>query len=428
VARVPGAAAGDRAALEDSLREIVRRKLPEYMVPVAIVTIPELPLTANGKVDRNRLPDPEAFYEPAAFTGPRNPIEQQLAAIWCETLSIEQIGVFDNVFDRGADSMTAIHAHRRIRQELAADIPVVELYNRPTVAALAGYLEPFRERAAGNDPVLISVQPHGARRPLFFVPGVLGSPFYLSNLARSLGDRPFYGFESPGLDGRAEAVTSIEELAARYVAAMRACQPEGPYLLAAQSWGGYVVHEMTRQLAAAGQRVAFAGFLDSVVVRSSFEALQGDSLAMKAVVRALYSVVGEHLPISYEELSAIAPSEQLARVLDSLRERSVISPMVHITGIVNVFKTNMKAMTDYVLHADGPPITLFRTTEGLPEEFSEYEDDENLTDPTLGWRKYASEVEVVTVPGSHLTLLSEPHLSVLASALRERLDRAEGMA
>jgi amino acid adenylation domain-containing protein len=136
------AAAGDEAPSESELREQVAQRLPSYMVPSAFVVLEKLPLTANGKVDRDALPGPDAMRsEGEGYTAPRSEVEAQLAQIWAEVLKLEKVGVHDNFFDLGGHSLMATQAVSRIREQLDVELPLSEMFDYPTVAELAQKIE-----------------------------------------------------------------------------------------------------------------------------------------------------------------------------------------------------------------------------------------------------------------------------------------------
>jgi amino acid adenylation domain-containing protein len=121
------------------LQEHLRRKLPEYMVPGAFVFLEKFPLTNNGKINRQSLPEPEQERPElaAAYVAPRTGIESTLAGIWSEVLEIERIGVHDHFFELGGHSLLAVRTISRIRQQLEVDMPLSTLFDAPTVAELA---------------------------------------------------------------------------------------------------------------------------------------------------------------------------------------------------------------------------------------------------------------------------------------------------
>ncbi|MCP4657727.1 MAG: AMP-binding protein, partial [bacterium] len=127
------------APIAGELGAFLRRRLPDYMVPQAFVFLEALPLTPNGKVDRRALPAPsgERPELEEAFVGPRNPIEEQLAEIWCQVLGLERVGVHDNFFQVGGHSLLATQVASRVRQDLGVELPLALVFESPTIAGLA---------------------------------------------------------------------------------------------------------------------------------------------------------------------------------------------------------------------------------------------------------------------------------------------------
>jgi acyl carrier protein len=146
----PVEAAASPAQQLDELRDFLRAKLPSYMVPSVFVPIERLPLNQNGKVDRKALPKTDAVSSQRAteYEAPRNDVERLIALKWGELLRAERIGIFDNFFERGGDSLAATRFVSAIRNEFAADAARVSLetfFGSPTVAAVAELIEVARD-------------------------------------------------------------------------------------------------------------------------------------------------------------------------------------------------------------------------------------------------------------------------------------------
>ena len=134
-----------------TLREYVRQQVPEYMVPSAFVIVEALPLTPNGKVDRRALPPLEMTHDEleTSFVGPRNPMEQALAAIWARALRCERVGIHHNFFDLGGHSLLATEVIAAVRDTLGVEVPLRHLFERPTIAGLAEAIEQVQRSGRG---------------------------------------------------------------------------------------------------------------------------------------------------------------------------------------------------------------------------------------------------------------------------------------
>ena len=128
------------------LRSHLQERLPDYMVPSAIVILERLPLTANGKVDRKALPAPERQAN-TEYVAPRNELEKLIAGVWCETLRVEKVGITDNFFDLGGHSLLAIKVITQIAKTFQFEVPLKPLFDNPTVAGFAAVVAQCREEA-----------------------------------------------------------------------------------------------------------------------------------------------------------------------------------------------------------------------------------------------------------------------------------------
>jgi acyl carrier protein len=125
------------------IRESLRERLPEYMVPANVLVIDELPLTPNRKIDRKALPAPELSGAHAAAVEsakPESEIDRQIAEVWQEMLGREGVGVDDNFFDLGGHSLLVVRVHRKLQEVLGRSLALTDLYRFPTIRALSSYL------------------------------------------------------------------------------------------------------------------------------------------------------------------------------------------------------------------------------------------------------------------------------------------------
>jgi amino acid adenylation domain-containing protein len=237
-----------------SLKQQLAAMLPTYMVPAAFVGLAELPLTANGKLDRATLPEPAAQAAERRIVEPRTMVETQLQAIWETVLGRTGFGVTDNFFDLGGHSLIAVRLFAQIEKVFHVKLPVSALFAAPDIAQLAqrpelkGYVSPWSS--------LVTIRAEGRRPALFMVPGVGGNVLCFSDLARCLGpDQPIYGLQSRGLDERDLPFDRIEPMATHYLREIRTVQPHGPYRIGGTCFGGAVAYEMAQQLRHSGEQV-----------------------------------------------------------------------------------------------------------------------------------------------------------------------------
>ncbi len=259
--------AGDPLDLEE-LREHLRSILPDYMVPSALVALDQLPLTTNGKLDRAALPAPGVDAGPSREAS--NPQEEILSGLFAEVLGLDRVGVDDSFFELGGHSLLTARLIGRVRTVLGVQLSIRDVFEAPTVSALARRLS--TKGGQGACEVLIPLRVKGTRAPLFCVhPSGCISWSYIA-LASHLGpDQPIYGLQARGILQPDAMPGSVEEMAADYAAQIRSVQPEGPYHLLGWSFGGLVAHEVARQLQEAGETVALLATLDSHPVQEAGE-------------------------------------------------------------------------------------------------------------------------------------------------------------
>jgi amino acid adenylation domain-containing protein len=145
------------------LRDHLRERLPEFMVPSAFVAVDAFPLTPNGKVDRGALPLPEGGAADEAYVAPRTPTEEALAAIWAEVLGVERVGAADDFFRMGGHSLLATRVVSRVRRALEVEVPIRALFESPTVRAMAERVEALRRDGPGEQAPSIVPVPRGGR-------------------------------------------------------------------------------------------------------------------------------------------------------------------------------------------------------------------------------------------------------------------------
>ncbi|MCU1307541.1 MAG: Long-chain-fatty-acid--CoA ligase [Acidobacteriaceae bacterium] len=201
--------------------------------------------------------------EGVRFSGhvaPSGPIESRLVELWESVLDKRPIGVNDDFFELGGDSLRAARLFAQIEQKFERSIPVGALFQAPTIATLAKLVSV----ADSNDACVVTIQAGGTLPPLFCLPGQTGSVLMYRSLAQHLGsDQPVYGLQPQGLDGKQPPLTRIEDMAANFLKKIQLIQSQGPYFLAGYCMGGTIALEMAQQLRRQGQTVGLLAMLDT---------------------------------------------------------------------------------------------------------------------------------------------------------------------
>ncbi len=392
-------------------------QLPAYMVPSDFVALPALPLTLNGKLDRKALPTPKApkADDAPAPSRPRTDLEKLVATVWQDCLGVAQVEVADDFFQLGGHSLIAVQVMARLAQETGQRLPLATLFEHPTVEKLAAVLQQASPPAAWSS--LVPIKPHGTKTPLYIVHGAGLNVLIFNALSKQMSaDQPVYGLQAKGLDGVEEPAESVEEMAAHYVAAITAANPQGPYALAGYSYGGIVAFEMARQLTAAGKQVKFLGMFDTYAAQTDYYdswPRQNLKRGILLIKRLFYSLVvlknnpREAIRLKMQSLGRAtverfkySPAEQYER----------INGHSHKLGISNAL-----AQRKFRLQPQDITVHVFRSRERVYylEDFT-----------YLGWKKFAQGgVKTYDLPGNHFHMFAPPHDAECAQVLQAALDQ-----
>ncbi|MGB3203984.1 MAG: amino acid adenylation domain-containing protein [Crinalium sp.] len=448
-------------SISNELRQFLKDKLPEYMIPSAFVMLDKLPLTANGKLDRRQLPTPQNFnhnLNDQNFVYPRTATEVTLAKIWTEILNVERVSIHDNFFDLGGNSLLAIRLLNQIQAQFQRELPLSTLFLNPTISEIAANLSSNSNYFKWSP--LVAIQPHGSNPPFFCIHPIFGVVLPYYELAHHLGkNQPFYALQPLGIDGKNAPLTTIEDMAAYYIKALKSVQPQSPYFIGGWSFGGLVAFEMAQQLQAAGHEVALVAILDTQAPVSSNKPSLKDSFKFifTTVIRSIWSFLADYLYILTTPNSKVSnntPSDQssgsfkdspsrqsyskLNKFIRLLKtkfswhhalqqyaltnlipdeSRSLILREVTIRPMLRIFQANSQAVLSYKSKIYPKKIHLFTSIEEVSK---------TNRDPTMGWSELAmGGVEVHQGSGNHLSMLKKPHVKLLAEQLKVCFDQAK---
>jgi len=416
-----------------ALREFLRSKLPDYMVPADFVMLPAMPLTPNGKVDRRALPAParERAQSNGALVAPRDALEIQLARCWENVFNRRPLGIHDNFFELGGHSLLAVRMFAQVEKLTGRRLPLATLFQAPTIAQLAAVLKHDGWEAPWH--CLVPIKPNGSRPPFYCVHGIGGNIIEYLDLAKYMDDdQPFYGIQAIGLDGKQPRLNlTVEEMARRYLEEVRAFQPQGPYYFGGSSFGGSVAYEMAQQLAAAGEQVGLLAFFDT----------NGPGypqfLPTTTVWQKWWDELSHRTSLHWENLMVARGRERLnylgtkaakwgrgfvAGQRQQLRRRwrrlrDWADELLLPSNIRRVRRAGHWAAYDYRPRPYAGHVTLFRATQ-QPRHIVE--------DRTLGWGGLVQGgITVVDTPGHHGAIVRDPRARGLAMQLQEALRHAQ---
>jgi amino acid adenylation domain-containing protein len=228
------------------LRRQLAKRLPEYMVPSAIVMLDRLPLTANAKLDRSALPSPGS--SSADLAAPETEHEETLAGMWRDVLAIPAVGVTQNFFEIGGNSMAALRILSRIRAVWPqSSIGIADLFNHQDIRSLAPLLD--RKHEASPAAQTVRLRATGKKPMLYCFPGLLVSTREYMRLVDYLGpEQPATGFLCYSLSEVKKIDASVEEITSPYAEQIRAESKGQPCFFLGWSWGGLLAFEAARML------------------------------------------------------------------------------------------------------------------------------------------------------------------------------------
>ncbi|HVI43598.1 MAG TPA: amino acid adenylation domain-containing protein [Chitinophaga sp.] len=399
--------------------------LPEYMVPSFFVTLDEMPLTPNGKVDRKAFPDPDANALLAtAYEAPRNELEAKLAVIWQNVLGVQRVGINDNFFELGGLSLLVIGLISIIRKELGLKAHVKDIFSYPTIASLSTALNVRGAEAAGTaEERILSLNEGPAQFPVFMLPGAAGVNEVYAALGEALNNTcALYGIQMPGVFEGETPLADLREIAARNITWMKQVQPAGPYRFIGHSLGGAVLYEMTKQLEAAGEMVQTGIMLDKdTSTNSSFNG--GDKntevlfklvmlvIELGGMVRKPYPEWVSELKhaLSFADTESIMP-EVTSIVMNNIGNRKNYAAfMLRVVALVLA-----NARLEYVV--DGSIQAELLVVKAAETSWSE-------NSGSLGWEAFTPHACHITVPGDHDSLVSSDNVHVLAAQLGDYLQK-----
>ena len=392
-------------------------KLPVYMVPGIYTVIDSIPLMPNGKIDRHSLPEPVINKYSKSYEAPHTATEIALANICLKSIATDKIGINDNFFEIGINSLMAVSIMVQVEKEFGKRLPLSVMMKYPTIKELAQVIE--NPSLQSTYKTLVPIKPAGSKIPVYIIHGIGLNLLNVYNMVSNLDiQQPVYGIQSIGLDGTMEVPDTIEEIAAFYIKEVLKHDPVGPYAFAGYSFGGFIGFEMVKQLKAMGKDVKLLAMFDTNLQLPSHQYSLPKKFAVKFLRQfkkfgyRIFTILNQPL-----DLAKYLRENNKARVKSMLNRFGILEKqdgeglpefMQEISNKLN------HAFLKYRVQPYHVKIDIFKAKKRLY-----YIDDSKY----LGWSEYALDgVEVHSVPGDHKDMFDEGNSKILANIFQRRLD------
>ncbi|ARG98586.1 amino acid adenylation domain-containing protein [Legionella micdadei] len=374
-----------------TIKKHLKDKFPAFMLPKVYIPIKTIPLSVNGKVDVSALPEPDFKKTAPIDSIDRNLLahEKELIRLWQVVLEVNQLGIDDNFFDSGGNSLLALKLLTLIHEHFNVQIRIRDIFKYPTVKDQAEYIiklqdNPSKKESKAIPNPLLCLQSQGMKTPLFLIHPIGGTVFWFSSLAKLLGNaRPIYGIQDPSIDLEKPVLNSIEEMASFYLSHIKTIQDQGPYLIGGASFGATVAAEISRQLSQKNETVSAIIVLDGWGVYPN--TLLDDNYFRNSMLRQ-----HNELRLDFERYGL--PSPEI---------------------LFDIQWYRLQLLWKYQLGLIEHPIVLFKSKEIMPA-FAE------IDAPFNHWEQFTDKpIQLINTPGNHESMFQEPHVYELARYLNQ---------
>lgn len=418
----------EQQAYSDLLLQFLNQQLPYYMVPATFMLLSNLPLTANGKVDRKKLPEPDLSLQQGGYIAPESDTELLLANIWIKLLGFKQIGVRDNFFYLGGHSLLATRLVSEINRARSLGVGLGDVFSYPVLADLASFLETkiqptlseaeLLQSELSESEMVIKFNEAGRDKNLFFIHPGAGIAHCYQYLASLIAEKAnCYGISCPLIYGQ-EMYSDFSSLIEVYVKLIKKVQPEGKYYLVGYSSGGVIAFEIARQLKMLGNE-AIVGLVDSFATLEDYEI--DDKYWYSPVKEALENVLLIKFDYDWSLLNSYQVEGGMG-VLAHAIKNNIKTEYISQSDIKLVreylyhFYKLHRLKSDHQLSQQNIPCVLFKAAE--PSEFN------LLFSDFLGWDQYCSSgLEKVLITGKHENLVDAPSADFLSRELIKMLTK-----
>ncbi|MEO6231946.1 MAG: amino acid adenylation domain-containing protein [Ferruginibacter sp.] len=430
---------------DNELRQFLNERLPNYMVPAVFVKLDSIPLTINDKIDRAALPVPETVlkHTDKNFASGKTKLEKKLAKIVANLLHFKKIGVRDNLFELGMNSMQAYSFFSKIEKETGIGLSLSLLFKANTIEQIAAELQ----KDQSTIPSLVAIQPNGTRTPIFLIHAGRGTVLFYRQLAVRLGEeQPLFGLQPKGLDGKVKMHKTIEEMARHYVGEILIINPNGPFLIGGYCFGGVVAFEMAHQLKSLGYKVDLLVMFNTK--SPTFDYVTNNKIVYDRFLQTKKIIRAEALANATRSTltgSILNPSNKYRIYLRSLKQEMILKKrllfrfinyhlgnlwLLSIRIICNAFdKLGLKypaAIRKYYFWSFNSKMAEAYQPKAYDGRLHIFRSPGIFADPHIGWSKFVTgEITTINIQGLHQDrtfIIREPFVASTAKKLNAQIE------
>ncbi|MFM7450650.1 MAG: type I polyketide synthase [Leptolyngbyaceae cyanobacterium] len=343
------------------------------------------------------------------------PLERQVAQVWSQCLGIAEISLETDFFTNGGDSLLATQLIANLSKRFQIHLDPHCLLHAPMLSQMTALIaaqltlaEASGETMLALPELLVKIQAGiPTRKPLILMHPVGGHVYFYRDLARYLDSQlPIYGIRAQGIEGEAEPLTTMADMATVYTAALRQFQTQGPYYLGGASFGGTLAFAIAQELIAQGETVALLALMDTPSPGNMPADLDDTADILFYLLK-----VGENVEVDRAALQALDEDQRLEFYLQ--QSQGSFASVQELQTMLKVFRANLRAMREY-----NPPAYSGKVLFFLARDRDQF----NAQTPAHSWIELAEQgIEIYTVPGNHITMNTEPHVQHLAQHLQRYL-------
>ena len=371
-------------------------------------------LMACLKPDEATRPELEIPYVAAATE-----VEAGLVGIWQKILNVHPVGVLDDFFELGGDSLVAVSLFVEVEERFGKELPLATLFTAPTVRSLARYIE-AEQKAQWR--YLVPIQPLGAKPPLFCMHAAGANVLFYRDLSRHLGlDQPVYGIQAREMENTHTYLNRVEDMAAHYLVEILTFQPQGPYYLCGSSFGGLVAYEVAQQLKAKGNEIALLALFDTYGPGYPQLLRNSNALSQKLsrLINRYKTLKGQLRELKDGEKVEFIKAKTRKAIMRARRrwlwkKNEFQIKYSQATGrelpkdMQRNHKALQQALNTYVPQPYDGRLTVFRAS---------MQPSGIVPDRYLGWGSLGKGVDLFESPGSHGAMTVDPYAKFLAEQL-----------